>query len=131
PQTGATTPHEMMASVWSSIEEPAFQERGGDVLDRLVERAIERPTPLEVIMLQMQAIATRTGPPADIAAPTLVVHGSDDPLLPVANGRRLSELVPDARYVELPGVGHLVPWEEPSRTSTAMREFLARTSVQP
>ena len=130
PPTGATTPHEMMASVWSSIVGPGFQERGADVLDRLVERAIERPTPLEVILLQMQAIATRTDTPTDIGAPTLVVHGSDDPLLPVANGRRLSELIPDVRYVELPGVGHLVPWEAPSRTSAAMREFLARTSVQ-
>ena len=130
PPTGATTPREMVGSVWSSIVGPGFQERGADVLDRLVERAIERPTPLAVIMLQMQAIATRTGSPADIAAPTLVVHGTDDPLLPVANGRRLRELIPDVRYVELPGVGHLVPWEEPSRTSAAMREFLTRTSVQ-
>src|SRR5437764_14146600 len=130
PPTGATTPREMVGSVWSSIVGPGFQERGADVLDRLVERAIERPTPLAVIMLQMQAIATRTGSPADIAAPTLGVHGSDDPLLPVANGRRLRELIPEVRYVELPGVGHLVPWEEPSRTSAAMRAFLTRTSVQ-
>src|SRR5438270_12060659 len=130
PPAGATSPHEMVGAVWSSIVGPGFEDRGKDVLDRLVSRAIERPTPLEVIMLQMQAIATRTGDPTDIGAPTLVVHGSDDPLLPVANGRRLSELIPDVRYVELPGVGHLVPWEAPSRTSAAMREFLARTSVQ-
>ena len=127
---GATSVDEIVGGVWSSIVGPGFQERGKYVLDRLVSRAVDRPTPLEVIMLQMQAIATRTGSPADIAAPTLVVHGSDDPLLPVANGRRLRELIPDVRYVELPGVGHLVPWEEPSRRSAAMREFLTRTSVQ-
>jgi 3-oxoadipate enol-lactonase len=129
PPQGATTPREMVGSVWSSIVGPGFQERGADVLDRLVSQAIERPTSLEVIMLQMQAISTRTGNPTDIAAPTLVVHGRDDPLLPVANGRRLSELVPDAHYIELPGVGHLVPWEEPSRTAAAMREFLATSRV--
>jgi len=80
-------------------------------------------------MLQMQAIATRAGDPADITAPTLVIHGGDDPLLPVANGRRLGEVIPDARYVELPGVGHLVPWEEPEKTAAAMREFFVRAEV--
>jgi 3-oxoadipate enol-lactonase len=129
PPEGATTTEEIVGNVWSSIVGPGFQERGKDVLDRLVSRAVERPTPLEVIMLQMQAIATRTGDPADIAAPTLVIHGGDDPLLPVANGRRLAELVPGAHYVELPGVGHLVPWEEPEKTASAMLEFFASSEV--
>jgi pimeloyl-ACP methyl ester carboxylesterase len=129
PPAGATTPQEMMGSVWSSIVGPGFEERGADVLDRLVSRAVERPTSLEVIMLQMQAIGTRTGDVANITAPTLVIHGSDDPLLPVANGRRLAELVPGARYLELPGVGHLVPWEEPEKTASAMRELFVLRAI--
>ena len=43
--------------------------------------------------------------------PTTVVHGSRDPLIPVGNGMRLSRLIPGAEYVELAGVGHLVPHE--------------------
>jgi 3-oxoadipate enol-lactonase len=78
-----------------------------------------------VIMLQMQAITQRAGDVAAIDAPTLVLHGRDDPLLPVANGRRLAELIPVSGYEELPGVGHLVPWEEPARTAQLMRDFLA------
>ena len=129
PPADATTIDEIVGNVWSSIVGPGFQERGKDVLDRLVSRAIERPTPMEVIMLQMQAIATRTGDPANIDKPTLVIHGDADPLLPVANGRRLGEVVPAARYIELPGVGHLVPWEEPEKTVSAMREFLDSVAV--
>jgi pimeloyl-ACP methyl ester carboxylesterase len=125
PPEGASSPEEMMGAVWSSIVGPGFAERGADVLGRLVQRAVERPTSLEVIMLQMQAIATRSGSPSHITAPTLVLHGVDDPLLPVANGRRLAELVPGARYIELPGVGHLIPWEDPDRTAAAMRELFA------
>ena len=129
PPPGATSVDEVVGNVWSSIVGPGFQERGKDVLDRLVSRAVDRPTSLAVIMLQMQAIATRAGDPADITAPTLVIHGGDDPLLPVANGRRLGEVIPGARYVELPGVGHLVPWEEPEKTAAAMREFFVRVDV--
>jgi len=129
PPAEATTIDEIVGNVWSSIAGPGFPERGKDVIDRLVSRAVERPTPLEVIMLQMQAIATRTGDPAQIDKPTLVIHGDADPLLPVANGRRLAEVVPGARYLELPGVGHMVPWEEPGKAATAMQEFLATSEV--
>jgi 3-oxoadipate enol-lactonase len=129
PPEGATDIHEMAGAIWKSIVGPGFEERGADVLHRLVERGIERPTSLDVIMLQMQAITTRSGSPAGITSPTLIFHGADDPLLPVVNGRRLAELIPDSRYIELPGVGHLVPWEEPQRAAEAMREFLAESLI--
>jgi len=129
PPPGATTPHEIVGAVWSNIVGPGFETRGADILNRLVDNAVQQPTPLEVIMLQMQAITTRSGNPGDITAPALVLHGDADPLLPVANGRRLAELIPENTYVELPGVGHLVPWEEPARTAFAMREFLAKSLI--
>jgi pimeloyl-ACP methyl ester carboxylesterase len=44
-----------------------------------------------------------------IAAPTLVVHGSDDPFFPLAHARALAEAIPDATLLVLPGVGHEVP----------------------
>ena len=44
-----------------------------------------------------------------IGVPTLVVHGSDDPLFPVEHGRALAAAIPGARLVELAGVGHEQP----------------------
>jgi pimeloyl-ACP methyl ester carboxylesterase len=44
-----------------------------------------------------------------ITAPTLVLHGTDDPLFPLAHGRALADAIPDATFVEMPGVGHEVP----------------------
>ncbi|GAA0623718.1 alpha/beta hydrolase [Kribbella sandramycini] len=46
---------------------------------------------------------------AEIAVPTLVLHGSDDPLFPPANGRALAAAIPNARFQELAGVGHELP----------------------
>ncbi len=42
-----------------------------------------------------------------ITAPTLVVHRTDDPFIPVEQGRYLAAQIPGARYVELPGRTHL------------------------
>ena len=44
-----------------------------------------------------------------IAAPTLVVHGTADPVYPLAHARALAEGIPGAVFVEAPGLGHAIP----------------------
>jgi pimeloyl-ACP methyl ester carboxylesterase len=44
-----------------------------------------------------------------IAAPTLVLHGSHDPLFPLPHGEALAREIPGARLVVLEGMGHEVP----------------------
>ena len=44
-----------------------------------------------------------------VGLPTLVVHGTDDPLFPPAHGRALAAAIPGARLIELEGVGHELP----------------------
>ena len=61
---------------------------------------------------QMAAMAADTGRAAElhrIAAPTLVVHGSDDPLVPIACGEDTARRIPGARMVRIPGMGHDLP----------------------
>ena len=58
-----------------------------------------------------------------IDVPTLVLHHTGDPVVPVARRRYLAEHIPGARLVELPGDVHLRPRERrASRRSSA--EFL-------
>lgn len=58
--------------------------------------------------------------------PTLFVWGSEDQYFPPSVGRPVADAMPDARFVELDGVGH-APWLEPdARALVATREFLAR-----
>ena len=44
-----------------------------------------------------------------VKVPTLVIHGEDDPLLPVACGRDVAALVPGAKIETFPGWGHDLP----------------------
>jgi class 3 adenylate cyclase len=50
-----------------------------------------------------------------VRVPTLVVHHTDDPVIPPAWGKYIADHIPDAKYVELPGrnMYHFVePWRE-------------------
>jgi len=44
-----------------------------------------------------------------VAAPTLVVHGSEDPLFPLGHGLALANEIPGARLLTLEGTGHELP----------------------
>ncbi|HEU4979516.1 MAG TPA: alpha/beta fold hydrolase [Solirubrobacteraceae bacterium] len=82
------------------------------------------PVAVNVIMLQMQAIAGHDTSARlhEIAAPTLVIHGTDDEMLPVRNGELIASLVPGARLEVLDGVGHMFWWEEPERSAELVAE---------
>ncbi|MES9607478.1 alpha/beta fold hydrolase [Actinomadura sp. NPDC000929] len=58
----------------------------------------------------------------EISAPTLVVHGEDDPFFPLGNGRALAAEIPSAELLVLPGTGN----ELPRRTWDAVVPALLR-----
>ena len=46
---------------------------------------------------------------AGVRSPTLVIHGSDDPLVPVEGGRATAQAIPGARLLEFAPMGHTLP----------------------
>ncbi len=61
----------------------------------------------------------------EIACPTLVVWGADDPLVPLKHAFEYEELIPHARVVVFRGTGHAPMLEQPERFDAALLEFLA------
>jgi len=61
---------------------------------------------------------------AQLRVPALVLHGDEDRVIPVENGRRLAAAIPGARFEELLGAGHLYPTDEPRADREVLR-FLA------
>ena len=45
-------------------------------------------------------------PLSSVAAPTLVIHGTADPMFPIEHGAALADEIPDARLMALEGAGH-------------------------
>jgi pimeloyl-ACP methyl ester carboxylesterase len=46
-----------------------------------------------------------------VTTPTLVIHGVDDPLVPVEGGRDTAASIAGAKLLEIPGMGHDIPLE--------------------
>ncbi len=46
-----------------------------------------------------------------VRSPTLVMWGAEDRLIPVSAGERMAKGIPGARFVAVPGCGHLLPTE--------------------
>jgi 3-oxoadipate enol-lactonase len=90
-------------------------------------RALERRVALAVIVAQVQAIAAHNAHARlpGLAVPTLVVHGTDDQIFPVSNGRVVAARIPGTRLEVLDGVGHLFFLEQPQRSAELVREHAA------
>lgn len=59
-----------------------------------------------------------------IRAPTLLLWGEQDKMIPFANSADYAKAIPDAKLIPLPGVGHLPQEEIPDRSLAAVRDFL-------
>ena len=61
---------------------------------------------------------------AEIDLPALVIHGTEDAVLPIERGRALADALPDARFVAIEGSGHTTTVEAPAAVNRAIAEFL-------
>jgi pimeloyl-ACP methyl ester carboxylesterase len=80
------------------------------VLDRMRQHILVPPEPIL----------------ARIAAPTLLLWGEKDAMVPATNAADYLRALPDARSVVLPGIGHVPMEEAPAATANAIRQFLTR-----
>ena len=87
-------------------------------LRRLVETVVDRTVYVASSWSNHFALAEpkSRGQLGDIDTPTLVLHGTEDPLFPLPHGQALAAAIPGARLVPLDGVGHEIPpsqtWDE-------------------
>lgn len=78
----------------------------------LLTSMVERTTDVRAAATNHLAVADGPSEPfhlADIDVPTLVLHGTDDPMFPIDHGEALAAEIPGARLLRLDGAGHEVP----------------------
>jgi pimeloyl-ACP methyl ester carboxylesterase len=114
-------------AVWASV--PINYARrtrleGGDRIAEDIAQRLRFPVEPEYYSAQLAAAHGHAAAVGDIRAPTLVVHGDEDVLIPPANGRRLAELIPGAELSMWPAA-HLYFTDEP-RVDRSVAEWLGR-----
>lgn len=93
------------------IASPAYPP-DPDALRRRVTAEIDRAHLPQGYVRQRAAILAdgdRRARVKRITAPTLVIHGTDDPLVPHQGGEDLTALIPGAELKLFPGMGHEIP----------------------
>jgi pimeloyl-ACP methyl ester carboxylesterase len=98
-------------ALWRTIGSPAYPT-GDAILRQRVLRALRRshcPSGATRQLLAVAAAPDRSALLAQLATPTLVIHGAADPLVPLACGVDVAERVPGARLEVIEGMGHDLP----------------------
>jgi pimeloyl-ACP methyl ester carboxylesterase len=85
-------------------EETALRERILSDVDRAYN-----PTGFSRQMAAITATGDRRAKLKHITAPTLVIHGEADPLVPLAGGQDTAASIPGAELLTIPGMGHDLP----------------------
>jgi pimeloyl-ACP methyl ester carboxylesterase len=67
---------------------------------------------------------------AGIKAPSVVIHGADDPLVPVEAGRDTAENIPGAALKVIPGMGHDLPPELYDEIVDAIAQVAAKAKAE-
>ena len=106
---GAVIDHSV--KLFKAIGSPGFAADDAFLRDR-VTAAYERnfcPVGVARQMVAIMADAARATELAGVDAPTLVLHGKADPLVPYACGEDTARRIPGARMVGIDGMGHDLP----------------------
>jgi pimeloyl-ACP methyl ester carboxylesterase len=102
---------EHAATLFQTIGSPAWPS-DGERLRRLGAEAYRRGTNPRGFLRQFAAVlasgdrAPRLG---DVRVPSLIIHGSRDPMFPLSAGRAQAALIPGATWLPIAGMGHDLP----------------------
>ena len=84
----------------------------GTERDRIARNRHKRDYTPDGVVRQMAAIiagGNRIKLLESIKVPTMVIHGADDPLIPLAAGKDTAETIPGAHFEVIQGMGHDLP----------------------
>ncbi len=124
-------PEELAKRLVRVLLSPEWVEANKAVLDEHIATLLRHPISAAGYQRQLMAIMQFDAGPrlGEITAPTLVLHGTKDILVPFENGRILAERIPGARLEAFEGAAHGFTTEQPEKFVSVVREFLAEAAA--
>jgi pimeloyl-ACP methyl ester carboxylesterase len=105
---------------------PLYLDANAEQIDREVDERCRSGVPARAIGAQLRALLRSEIADADyrIGAPTLVVAGEHDALIPNCYARLMAGKIPGSRFVLIPGAGHNPMSEKPEAVLPLITRFL-------
>jgi pimeloyl-ACP methyl ester carboxylesterase len=118
---------EQIRKAWPAMCTPEFIEARREFMEEMLRESLVHPTPVQTLLRQSAGIQAfdAYGRLPGISAPTLVIHGDRDVLVPPANAVVLRERIPGAELRVIEGAAHNFFWEKPEESAAVISEFLA------
>jgi pimeloyl-ACP methyl ester carboxylesterase len=104
------------------------EERARDRAARAYDRCFH-PAGMARQMAAVMGSESRRAELASLRLPTLVIHGDDDPLVPVEAGYDTAEAIPGARLLVIEGMGHALPLAAHPRIVDAISQHTTRAEA--
>jgi pimeloyl-ACP methyl ester carboxylesterase len=129
PSPDRTAYLEQSKLVWRTIGSPGFPFDETRVLARAGEHYDRGYHPPGVArqLVAILASGDRTAKLSAVKAPTLVIHGTDDPLVPVEAGKATASAIPGAKLMLIEGMGHDMPPETWAEITEGIVKIAAAT----
>ncbi|MGW7065265.1 alpha/beta fold hydrolase [Streptomyces sp. NPDC054855] len=143
--TNAGAPRPEQYAAWRAMDGLIADGRFADVVEQTLPGMFPVPRPPSGPAERYRRMAHAVGPEAARAqlasqatrrdavdalrgarCPAVVLSGARDALCPPDFHRTIARALPDAELREVPGAGHLLPWQRPAAVSAALRDLLAR-----
>jgi len=93
-------------------------------LDAIVSESLKVPARIWTAVFKGILEDASVNELAKIEAPTLVVWGEEDAIVPRADQESMATAIANAQLVVIPGVGHAFYWEEPERVADELTTFV-------
>ena len=127
PPTSREEAIDRAVSIFRVIGSPGFELDEADLRERAglsYDRAYD-PLGVARQLVAVLAAEDRTAMLRSVTAPTLVLHGADDPLIDVSGAHATAQAVPDTELFVIDGMGHDLPrplWPEMTTRITDLVE---------
>jgi proline iminopeptidase len=120
-----------MVQMFGVIGSPAYPASTDELRQRLGQSIRRAYTPAGTARQLLAIIASgdRRKLLRTIKAPTLVIHGAADPLVPLAAGRDTAQNIPGAELLVIDGMGHDFPDELMPRLALAIADHCDRSGL--
>src|SRR5690606_2217175 len=104
-----TDPGDRARRIYTALMAPGYAASHPEEMAQIMAMARFRPMTRTAYYRQLWAVLRHTvvARLAMITVPTLVIHGANDPLIPMVHGQRLARGIRQARLIIYPDTGHI------------------------